>query len=382
MEESFLGHIRDNPDDDTTRLVYADWLEEHGQQDHATLIRLQCNQETTYPINAYEMVRDITTRERDRLRSLFPYTSFRFERGFAVEAKNYDHHTFIQKGDELFAQLPLLTHFNFGSVSNATLCAIAQCPWLSRLRGITFTTQYGRYDRLGWECSEGLQALLSSPHLRKLEFLRIDCAHLTPQNATVIATAPALETLSILELPNNSLLGDRGLEVILEAPFRLEKFDFSFNRCTSQGLANIATAKSLSKLTHLTLNCYHEDHDGRSIRKYPNSLPDVEPLTTIIEGKYLPELTHLDFFSNGMGTAHTQAMAEQEGLRRFQYMDLSGNDLKLKDAQLLDRSPYLSPDCEILVGSYWMHNKEIRKLSSRFRQQDYKTPQILENIQV
>src|SRR5687767_9906673 len=39
--EPFLRAIEDAPDDDAPRLVYADWLEEHGDEPRAELIRLQ-----------------------------------------------------------------------------------------------------------------------------------------------------------------------------------------------------------------------------------------------------------------------------------------------------------------------------------------------------
>jgi uncharacterized protein (TIGR02996 family) len=41
-DEAFLQAIIQNPDDDTPRLVYADWLEKHGQPDRAAFIRVQC----------------------------------------------------------------------------------------------------------------------------------------------------------------------------------------------------------------------------------------------------------------------------------------------------------------------------------------------------
>lgn len=37
--EAFIAAIIDNPDDDTPRLVFADWLEEHGEPDRAFVIR-------------------------------------------------------------------------------------------------------------------------------------------------------------------------------------------------------------------------------------------------------------------------------------------------------------------------------------------------------
>src|SRR5687767_12335037 len=38
---AFLRAICDRPDDDLPRLIYADWLEEHGQVERAEFIRVQ-----------------------------------------------------------------------------------------------------------------------------------------------------------------------------------------------------------------------------------------------------------------------------------------------------------------------------------------------------
>jgi uncharacterized protein (TIGR02996 family) len=43
--EAFLRTIREHPDDDGPRLVYADWLEERGECDRAEFIRVQCELE-------------------------------------------------------------------------------------------------------------------------------------------------------------------------------------------------------------------------------------------------------------------------------------------------------------------------------------------------
>src|SRR5579883_3220124 len=40
--DALLDAIFNHPDDDTPRLVYADWLQEHGYEDYAQFIRLQC----------------------------------------------------------------------------------------------------------------------------------------------------------------------------------------------------------------------------------------------------------------------------------------------------------------------------------------------------
>ncbi len=40
--QGFLQAILAEPDDDTHRLVYADWLDEHGEEERAEFIRVQC----------------------------------------------------------------------------------------------------------------------------------------------------------------------------------------------------------------------------------------------------------------------------------------------------------------------------------------------------
>jgi uncharacterized protein (TIGR02996 family) len=40
--EALMQAILDDPDDDGVRLVYADWLEEHGHTERAAFIRVQC----------------------------------------------------------------------------------------------------------------------------------------------------------------------------------------------------------------------------------------------------------------------------------------------------------------------------------------------------
>lgn len=38
---AFLAAIKANPDDDTPRLVFADWLDEHGEPERAAMLRVQ-----------------------------------------------------------------------------------------------------------------------------------------------------------------------------------------------------------------------------------------------------------------------------------------------------------------------------------------------------
>jgi uncharacterized protein (TIGR02996 family) len=47
--DAFLQAICAKPEDDTPRLVYADWLEEQGDTDRAEFIRVQCELEKVPP---------------------------------------------------------------------------------------------------------------------------------------------------------------------------------------------------------------------------------------------------------------------------------------------------------------------------------------------
>jgi uncharacterized protein (TIGR02996 family) len=61
--DAFLDAIFDNPDDDTPRLVYADWLQEHGQEDYAQFIRLS--------IQSYNSSSSKERKQLDSRRKLF-----------------------------------------------------------------------------------------------------------------------------------------------------------------------------------------------------------------------------------------------------------------------------------------------------------------------
>ena len=68
QDEAFLADIVEHPDDDAPRLVYADWLEDHGDPERAEFIRTQCELE---PIrDRYEIARapELHSREEELLR--------------------------------------------------------------------------------------------------------------------------------------------------------------------------------------------------------------------------------------------------------------------------------------------------------------------------
>jgi uncharacterized protein (TIGR02996 family) len=85
-ETALLAAIRAAPADDAPRLVYADWLDEHGRPERAEFIRVQCEL-------ARHKNRALRRREAELLAThhdafaahlAAPGLRFRFERGFVV----------------------------------------------------------------------------------------------------------------------------------------------------------------------------------------------------------------------------------------------------------------------------------------------------------
>jgi uncharacterized protein (TIGR02996 family) len=102
-DNPFLQAIIEDPDDDSLRLVYADYLEEHGQTDRAELIRIQCR--LPQLPEGDPLRKELEARERALLEKnegkwvgpLLPYlTRWEFRRGFLesvrVPAKAYLDH--------------------------------------------------------------------------------------------------------------------------------------------------------------------------------------------------------------------------------------------------------------------------------------------------
>src|SRR5438552_1311228 len=126
-EEAFLCDICEHPDDDSPRLIYADWLEEHGQRDLAEFIRLQCQLDDGTGWWNHSPDPSYTARERELLEShrdqflgplapvlnnanlstdLDRYPPYLFHRGF-VEYAYLTAEDLWEHGDTLFRLAPV-----------------------------------------------------------------------------------------------------------------------------------------------------------------------------------------------------------------------------------------------------------------------------------
>jgi uncharacterized protein (TIGR02996 family) len=68
MNAAFVGSISESLYDDTPRMIYADWLEDHGEPERAEFIRVQCELEPIRDRYEIDRAAELHGREEDLLR--------------------------------------------------------------------------------------------------------------------------------------------------------------------------------------------------------------------------------------------------------------------------------------------------------------------------
>jgi uncharacterized protein (TIGR02996 family) len=292
-QERLLAAVCENPDDDSIRLVFADWLEDHDDPQRAEFIRTQialARSPEAADVKALrareaallkEHAKEWTDPLQDFASSFFG-EPFEFRRGF-VERIGSDGELLCEDGDRLFSLAPIL-EVRLGEEEDYE--DLAKCKCLLRLRtldlsGSGLSKNFGparllrsRYlanlttlrlcgqDDNGHLDIEGVRALVRSKYLGKLEeldlggnwlnqfnrntlttFLRADNlpslralsfrgVGLQDSDAEALASTPWLARVKVLDL-NRNTIGDRGCRALLESPWfaQVERLDLRNNLC-------------------------------------------------------------------------------------------------------------------------------------------------------
>ena len=240
--ETFLRAICDDPADDTARLVFADWLEEHGEAARAEFIRVEvqianrnpddenddrrravlfarraallkaharewlepfvgCARESGFErgfVAEVEATADTFLTHGGRWMSITPLTRVRFVGTLAIGA---DGGPRCYRSEELFA-CPLLGRLDTidletNHVNPDDLRRLAESPDLSRLRELVLA-----WNRLG---SEGAEVLAGMSQLRGLEELNLVGNGITSAGARALAQSPYLGGLKELRITKNPI---------------------------------------------------------------------------------------------------------------------------------------------------------------------------------
>jgi uncharacterized protein (TIGR02996 family) len=260
--DAFREAIAETPEDDTPRLVYADWLEDHRQPERAAFIRAQCQLAKSAADDArrpelrkreQELLGRQGTAWRNALPKLPGVTWDRtFRRGFVEGALVEGAGTFLAQAGRLFRAAPLRS-LELRKVRGVK--GLAASPWLRRLRRLCI-----RNCHVG---PAGAAALARSPHLAGLTVLVLSGTDVGAEGAEALVGSPHLTRLSALDLAGNDLF-DGGADVIAQAPSlaSLEALDLELNHIGDEGARALARSRCLARLEVLNLYGNHIGDTG------------------------------------------------------------------------------------------------------------------------
>jgi uncharacterized protein (TIGR02996 family) len=257
MHDAFLADIAANSDDDAPRLVYADWLDEHGDPERAQFIRAQCRLATMGPCDPERFGLELDQEallERHVRKWLRPLPKI----GARVEfARGFPHRLtlsaakFVSQGEALLAAAPTLREYR-PLLPRAAWDELLKCPTLGR-----FTTLDVGYAKVG---VAGIQSLVAAPLVAGLRSLNVSGSALRRKGSEALAASPYLANLRRLDLRRNDLR-DGGAEVFAASPNfpALEALDVRANGLGPAAVAALARSPLAPRLRELALG---EDRSG------------------------------------------------------------------------------------------------------------------------
>ena len=197
-EAAFLRAICEHPDEDTPRLVFADWLDEQGDDANAAwaeLIRVQVPlargpgaEREKLVARERELLPTVVNTWFTRLKVSADLKWANWTRGFPLTLDGAG--SVIRIARPAFAERVPLREFNINAATDADLIEFATWPELQLVRKLGVWTE--SYLTVA---ESGLVALFRCPHLRNLERLRIHRAAYTDAAMEALLEAPYLDQL-------------------------------------------------------------------------------------------------------------------------------------------------------------------------------------------
>jgi uncharacterized protein (TIGR02996 family) len=213
--DALLAEILANPDDDAPRLVYADWLEDHGETGRAEFIRLQyrfaaLNLDDFSPgaqalrdeyHKAGQTHHEILCRQIGVPEQKQWAVHCGFHRGF-LDSLSIPVQWFIAGAEALERAAPLLRGLTVGRVNG----------WGERLAQVRLLERITDLEVEAWIAPADARAIASSEHLRQLRSLEIWLGNRSGGNEETLAAFaggvarayPNLSELRIVDIPGCS----------------------------------------------------------------------------------------------------------------------------------------------------------------------------------
>jgi uncharacterized protein (TIGR02996 family) len=357
--DAFLAAIADRPDDDLPRLVFADWLDEHGDADRAEFIRVQCE---LAKLPADDPRRgDLTRREKQLLERhrdgwrlpQFPEQQVQtFRRGF-VERVAATGGWLLAHPTSLPAA-PLVRELKIVNAASAGM-GLAALPGLEQIVHLDLS------NTLPGD-GFGIPAFLTDARLDRLRVLNLGLCGLWPWAIGPLLAVGRLRQLDRLEVWGNPF-SDAGAADIAGSPnlANLTALDLSaheqpFVNCVhADGAAALAASGSLTRLRVLDLSDHYIGDAGlatlvtspnaRSLERLAVAYNDIGLLgdsgvEAVVGSPHLSNLRELGFGGNRLGPLGAEALAAWPHLERMRVVDLRECDLGDTTRAALLRSPW------------------------------------------
>ena len=249
--QAFINAIQAEPNNDIPRLVYADWLEDEGDE-QAELIRVQCaiqqsakNTEEQIGLKAREqqLLSIFDQRWIEPLKALHARDVY-IQRGFVdeIRIRTADYAT---HGDAILDIAPALRVLNLRR-SKAHLREFLQTPRLERIRAINL--------RLSNLESKEVAQLATSERLQSLQSLNLYGNHIADDGCSILFTSPFLTNLQTLDIGANTLTGAAMISLVNARLPRLRELVLSNNDIDNNALQVLSEWRGLADLERLELS--------------------------------------------------------------------------------------------------------------------------------
>jgi uncharacterized protein (TIGR02996 family) len=308
--DAFFHALQESPEDDALRLVYADFLEEHGDDAaiaRGQLIRVQVELAALPPLS--RRAAELIARQDELLANwervwlgewADVLDGWTFRRGL-VEAVRADASVFLDHAADWFAEWPTLT------VAKLTRACghvrdLAASPWLAHLRGLDLSEN-------GIDAAT-LAYLTASRFVCLLQALDLSGNPIGPRGVALLAAAPSAEELRELHLARCGLAGLALLEPLGGRSRQWRRLDLAGNDLGRRDLLRLVESPLMWGLGALDLASNPLDDDGVSV------LADSPKAVALID---------LGLCDTDAGNAGVTALARSEYLTSLRSLDLRGH---------------------------------------------------------
>jgi len=322
-ELALLTAVIAHPDEDTPRLVYADWLDEHADtlsgrnpnevRARAEFIRAQIEAGRFPPgdPNAAPLRARVLELAERHWEQWCEGGAELFVRGFPIAASPHNLSDVCGEAS-LLSRYPIRVLYAHEAFLRDTEeeAAVVSSHHFAQITGL------GSCHR-GWN-GDRVAKVLTNPHLTNLRMLDLFCGmYSRTEGARGIAAATHLTNLLVLDL-SQSEIQDEGLEALAGAghlaslhALRLGRGHADFaNDITAAGVVALARSKCFASLTQLLL-------DGNPITS--------DGVVHLLNAEWVGNLIELDLADAMVGEPGLMALAQSRRLANLRRLDISAN---------------------------------------------------------